>query len=370
MNPQPNTDTMDGPSDPLADEASDESDVESATTSSSVGCESVDPLSELLEESESDLNLLTLEAETVVMQQPRATQVALTEQTRKLFAGYEQHGSMTRLKVGIEKYLFDKTDLIFTDGNTHSGTAGRPPHFGKVFMHNETKDDDEQKYEVHEYSTTFTLSPAATLERTLASTHPLRTTSPSTLPYVTTLPWDPVATRVTWPGNLEWPTGLLGRLNQILTVVDHEARVRLFHHISKYGPAPIFRVGIENYLQSHYGSIFESTRDNYLAFSPETRVLLRSVFDSRPRLNRAERRLLARACRIGEESIILFWEDMTEAREAYKAMKVFMLAREVERSQEGRIMAKMDKIEQERLRAADRTPTQTNNVDADVIMTS
>jgi hypothetical protein len=133
-----------------------------------------------------------------------------------------------------------------------------------------------------------------------------------------------------WPSALELPPGFLSRINQMLTVVDHECRFRLFHHVSKYGPSPVFRAGIAAHAQSQYENIFEQMDDNYLNMTPESRQFLRGVFETNPTMNGTERRILARAVRIDEETIQAFWEDLMERRKAYWAMKIFMTAREIE----------------------------------------
>ena len=78
------------------------------------------------------------------------------------------------------------------------------------------------------------------------------------IPYVTTLPWDPIATKITWPGRLAWPHGMLSSINKILSIVDQESRVRLFHHVTKWGPSPVFRAGIAEHVKAQYRTIFET----------------------------------------------------------------------------------------------------------------
>ena len=50
-----------------------------------------------------------------------------------------------------------------------------------------------------------------------------------------------------------------------------------------------------------------------------------------PSLNPVEKRLLARACRVGEETVESFWRDMTRKRRAWLGMRLWILARERER---------------------------------------
>ncbi|KEF60893.1 uncharacterized protein A1O9_02457, partial [Exophiala aquamarina CBS 119918] len=290
---------------------------------------------ERVEEMYVRLNRLTLQAEEILAQQPRATQINLTVEIRGLFKEYKLIGSMIRLERGIEKF-FNAGDrngtLIFKSAEKQSSQKlkdsatsgnGEPAHYGKAFMHNYTADDD--KYE-HPEPAEGGVTPAGP-----QGLHPLRIIDPDSTSYVTTLPWDPVGTLVSWPAGLQWPQGLLGKVNQILSVVDHECRVRLFHHVCKYGPSPVLRAGIESQVHTHYSSIFENRAHNYLGLTPETRVFLRSIFERKSKVNVAESRLLARVCRVAYETVDLLWEDLRISRKAHMAMKVFITAREIEK---------------------------------------
>ncbi|EXJ83016.1 hypothetical protein A1O3_06833 [Capronia epimyces CBS 606.96] len=320
------------------------SDSDESFTSSSDMSEAIGTEEQLLDEHESCLYTLTLDAETLIAAQPRATQLHLTTQTRKLFKDYKQHGSMARLQVGVEKLLAadpDEENIRFQwpKDDKASGrqgpNSGRPAHYGHAWMINYTEDDDE-------YKTYGRIPcPSDTVNNPLfpdlkPHLHPLRIVDPESIPYVTTLPWNPLATTLTWPANLQWPRGLLGKINTILSIVDYESRVRLFHHVSRYGPSPVFRAGIAQHVRSHYSTIFQTAEQHYLSLTPETRSFLRSVYESKKYLNRAERRLLAQVCRIAEGSIDVFWEDLNDSRRGFAAMKVFVMARELEKSQEAK----------------------------------
>ncbi|KIV79554.1 hypothetical protein PV11_07106 [Exophiala sideris] len=323
-----NSDDLEIPNDVFTGLTLGDDDTESCTTSSSFSA-ATDPDEVLLEDLESELNTLTLEAQTIISHQPRATQLGLTSETRTLFNSYKQHGSMARLKVGIEKFLRQGDDdgkIHFDDLETEQGNTD-PGHYGEAFMLNYSAEDDAPKFVNREIS--ITNGPRS-------SYHPLRIVDAESISYVTTLPWDPVGMVVTWPGSLEWPYGLLSRVNQILSLVDVESRVRLFHHVSKYGPSPVFRVGITEHVQSQYATIFQSEEDHYLGMTSETRSFLRNVFDVKPLMNRAERRMIARICRVAEESVVILWEDTNDERRGLKAMKMFMTAREVERAKNAR----------------------------------
>lgn len=325
--------TPDDPFGDLEQKIPDDGDDTESLTSSEDENEDLSPEEQILEDLESDFNLLTLEAQTIIAHQPRATQVQFTVDTRKLFNDYQQHGSMARLKVGLEKFLERGDDggkLEFEDAEAEKANTD-PGHFGEVFMINNTADDDQPKYvdgglRVHN-----------TVNAPKSTFNQFHIVDSDSIPHVTNLPWDPVATVLRWPGSLQWPRGLLSRINQILSIVDHESRVRLFHHISKYGPSPVFRVGIAQHVESQYSTILETSEDNYLGLTPESRSFLRSVFESAVSLNRTEIRMLAQACRIAEESVKIFWEDFSSSRRGYNAMKMFMMAREVEKSKEARL---------------------------------
>jgi hypothetical protein len=304
---------------------------------------------ERLEELYAGLNYLTLQAEEIVARQPRATQVKLMLETKGLFNAYKHFGSMVRLERGVEKFLKagDRGGRLTFKATPKQGSKGiatpsneQPAHYGKAFMHNYTADDD--KYE-HPVCSDMGVPLTGSQMR-----HPLRIVDPDSLSYVTTLPWDPVGTEVRWPAALQLPKGLLGKINQVLSLADHECRVRLFHHVSKYGPSPILRAGIEAQAQTHYSSIFEDRAHNYLGLTPETRVFLRHVFEKKPTVNIAESRLLARVCRIADETVDLLWEDLAASRKAHRAMKVFITAREIEKGRQYKRREQKDFLQQQR----------------------
>ncbi|KAK6379390.1 hypothetical protein LTS17_006308 [Exophiala oligosperma] len=293
---------------------------------------------QVLEDLESELNVLTLDAETVISCQPRATQIRLVVNTRKIFNDYKQYGSMARLRRGIEKF-FERDDI--RDGKKleyatleEEQANTDPGHFGEVFMVNDTADDDVPKFvdgDTRTYNTAH--GPRSKVNK-------FHSVDRDYAALVATEPWDPVAINLKWPGVMRWPPGILGKLDQIFSLVDYESRVRLFHHVSRYGPSPIFRLGITEDVRSMYSTILETSQAHYLGLTPETRSFLRSAFVSmRSQPNAAETRLLSQACQIGEDSVNIFWEDFNASRRGHTAMRIFMTAREIEKSKEARIAA-------------------------------
>jgi hypothetical protein len=304
-----------------------------------------DPRLSLLEDLQGELNGLTLEAETILSHQSRHTQLALSSDTWSLFEQYKQFGSMARLRASVEKFLragdsdgtikfIDETKPALEDGPDISRRSKRPAHYGEAFMLNNTADDDEQKFDPNTAFVTRYIRDPFDLDPTSFESHPLRTVDPDSIPLVTTLPWDPIATKLTWPGRLLWPRGTLGNVNKILSIVDEHSRMRLFHHVCKWGPSPVFRAGIAEHVKALYSDIFQSAARNELGFTPETRSFLRSIYFQNQHLNVAEKRLLALACRIDVESVTLFWEDMFDKTKGYQAMRIFMAAREMEKLKE------------------------------------
>jgi hypothetical protein len=334
----------DGPDD-LDDLGSESSDNSDTTVS-------VDPQAQLLEDLESDLNSLTLEAETILSRQPRSTQLVLARETKALFKSYEKYGSMARLKLGIEKFfglgdergrLQLKDDTEDEDENDSQSMTLQPPrpkrpaHYGEAFKLNFTSDDDDaHKFNADSDFITPPIKDPFNPNPDSYIHHPLRIIDPDSIPYVTTLAWDPIATKITWPAHLAWPRGFLSAINKILSIVDHESRVRLFHHITKWGPSPVFRVGIAEHVKVQYSTIFQTAEENSLGLTQETRSFLRETYFKKQYLNVAERRMLALSCRINEESVKLFWEETARQLRGYGAMRTFMAAREIEKYREAR----------------------------------
>ena len=311
----------------------------------------LDPMAQILNDLTADLNSLTLEAETILSRQPRATQVVLSLETKRLFSQYEKYGSMARLKVGVQKFMRlgdEKGKLRIKDDTKEDEEEEplretlrprrppRPAHYGKAFMLNFTADDDKPKYDAEKDFITPLIRDPFNPDPNNYISHPLRIIDADSIPYITTLPWDPIATRLTWPARLGWAHGFLSSINKILSLADHESRIRLFHHVTKWGPSPVFRAGIAEHVKAQYAGIFETAQEHYLGMTPETRTFLRDIYFKKQHLNHVERRLLALACRIDEDSVQMFWEDLAESLRGYGAMRTFMAAREIEKNGEAK----------------------------------
>ena len=100
-------------------------DSDSVSSESSATTAAVDPQLQLLEDLTSNLNSLTVEAETILSHQPRNTQLVLSFETKRLFNQYEHYGSMARLKVGVQNFL------------------GLGDEKGRIRINNEMKKDDD-----------------------------------------------------------------------------------------------------------------------------------------------------------------------------------------------------------------------------------
>lgn len=222
---------------------------------------------------------------------PRKTRNKLTSQTRDIFKSYEQHGSQQRLANALEKFLLA---------------------------------DDE--------GMDFTLRPAPANPKSQVS----RNIDPESASIVRNSPFHAADLDFEIAGDVSIPPYLLAALDRIFGLYSLEARALLKHHCEKYGDEPIFRAGIREYIQSQLRGILEATQDDSLSITPESRAFLRSVYERSPDLNVAEKRMLARATRLGIETIEMFWEDLNVQRRAYIGMRQFVAARELERVQEER----------------------------------
>jgi hypothetical protein len=220
---------------------------------------------------------------------PRKTRNKLTSKTREIFKSYEQHGSQQRLALALEKFLL-------------------------------APDTDALDY---------TPRPAPTSLPKVT-----RTVDAESAPLVRELPFHAADLHLEISGDVAVPPWLLPSLDRIFGLYAAEARALLKHHCVKYGDEAIFRAGIREYIQSQLKGILESTGESDLNLSPETRRFLRSVFERSPELNLAEKRMLARATRLGVETVEMFWEDMHVRRRAWWGMRAFVRAREVERIRE------------------------------------
>ncbi|RVX68161.1 hypothetical protein B0A52_08669 [Exophiala mesophila] len=315
------------------------------------------PHHDLLELLESEMKTLALDAQTIIAQQSRATQLKLTTETRQLFNNYKQFGSMARLKVGLDKFLSQGDE----DGKIQF-TKRTPDLKSQIPQQQEDDDDDDDETdnpELPHYGATFMLDLTSNDDKPFQAptkstpVNPLLTVDPDSTPYVTTLPWDPIATQITWTRFQSWQRGRgngsggLKMINKILSIVDHECRERLFHHVCTYGPSPVFRAGIVARARTNYGTMFETANENYLGLTPESRTFLRDVYDKHSDLNSAETRLLARVCRIGRDSVDLWWEHLATERKPFAAMKIFVMAREIEKGRRAKEREKKKQQQQQ-----------------------
>lgn len=282
----------------------------------------------LLDLLESELKTLTLEAQTIISQQSRATQLKLTRETRQLFDNYRQSGSMARLKVGLDKFMSQGNE----SGTIQFNRLGPDPN-SRIYQQEDGQDNNERPH----YGAAFMLDLTAhddvpfRVPADSTPSHPLRIIDPDSTSCVTTLPWDPLAMQIVWPRNLNLQPGGLSMINKILSIADHECRERLFHHVCTYGPSPIFRAGIAARARTNYSTMFETADEHFVGLTPESRSFLRAVYEKHSNLNSAETRLLARMCRVDRDSVDLLWEHLTTERKPYTAMKIFVMAREIEK---------------------------------------
>jgi hypothetical protein len=240
------------------------------------------------------LDSLAASAQSILSQQPRKTQHALTKATRDIFTKYETHGSAARLSHNLMQFLQEGAGPDLDLRKTHPAPI---PHLTPT----PRTIDEESRGLVPDSA----------------------------------LPFHPIDTLLSYPHSNPLPASLLQALDVIFALHSHEAHNLLKHHIARYGAHPLFRAGIRALLASRLESIFLHANDDDLGMTPETRTFLRSVFEQTPEINLGERRMLARVCRVTERSIGMFWEDLHERRRAWFAMRVFVAAREVEANRAG-----------------------------------
>lgn len=295
---------MDPPSD---DELSDDCDSDGNRLSSSDSADSSsnDDISTASPEREStpppepnaELNALTAEVDDLCSQAtqelallPRKTRNKLALQTRDIFTSYEAHGSQQRLAIALERFLLAP--------------------------------DDEERLD-------YTLGPAPSPKPRVT-----RTIDPSSAPLVREMPFHATDLHLEISGDVRLPDFLLPSLDRIFGLYAAEARALLKHYTARYGDEAIFRAGIAEHVRGRLRDVLTSTGESELNISPETRRFLRSVYERKAVLNLAEKRMLARATRLGLETLELFWDDMAVRRRAWEGMQRFVAARELERLRE------------------------------------
>jgi hypothetical protein len=233
-----------------------------------------------------DLDALCSLATTELSQLPRATRKTLTSQTRAIFKSYEIHGSQLRLANALEKFL------LAPASPTTSFAPSSPPMIPAPIF---PRSNDAESGDL-----------------------------------IRTLPFHPADLKLEISGDVTIPPYLLPSLDRIFGLYTIEARALLKHHCEKYGDEPIFRLGIQQYIQSQLAGILESTANDPLGLTPEDRRFLLSVYEKHAVLNIAEKRLLAMSCWIDVETVRMFWDDMDLKREAWSGMRKLVAARELE----------------------------------------
>ncbi len=268
----------------------------------------------------SQLDALSRTAEQHFHAHPRATRTKLTTQTRIIFQSYAKHGSAARLRHNIKAFLETADEDL-------DSVEKLPPI--QPMKHQDGDLLDPAFASWGHFENTNLTSPVQA-EGGIGS----RTVDPDSSSLVTAPGLGGLEFRLdrsfVIDADTKIPDDLLPSLSRILELWEKEAELLLSHHCEKYpGIEAVARAGVREYIMSRTDNLFTSIQGNDLGLTPETREFLFSVYERHPDLNTAEKRMLVRATRLDEETIDFFWDDMTERRKSYLAMRQVIAAREL-----------------------------------------
>lgn len=216
---------------------------------------------------QNSLKNLALLAQSQLQDQPRSTQLALVEKTRKIYNDYANHGSMLGLRRSLADFLADDIEDPPTWSHAEEAAARRTrthedvsPHIAHgapsvaaespAFLKSSytfAPQDHMSLYDsfveegAGDSSTTAVDSDVlvnqmradasesmleASVRTVTSSVHPSQ--DPQTLEIIKELPFNPSNVTITFPSHLNWPTGLLKHIGNILKLNNAQANALLY----------------------------------------------------------------------------------------------------------------------------------------------
>ena len=317
------------------------------------------------------LSSLRLDAQRQLNLQPKSTQLALTGETRKIFKSYSEHGSEARLSNAIHEFLKPSDD-----------TKGLKMWSPKEAADAEKK-ANERMSNLRLHVALRALAPFR--QAAMASGRHPDSVDPTTIPDgdITDSPLDgrkthlndeeslsilkeldfaPADIKLIFPEETAIPPEILITTNKILALLNLQANMHLDHHVAKYitlSPTPhrvengyaVLRLGLQEQYAHMVSNLFATATNNNdgLSLTQSQRSWLRECYDHmgiglqggrEGEMTERERLYMARAAGIQEGEVEEWFDFMTMSTRGRKAMRTWMLAREIEAIRKAKLEAR------------------------------
>ena len=308
------------------------------------------------------LKNLQLDAQRQLNEQPKSTQLALTRQTRAIFQPYGRHGSEVLLSTSIANFLTSSSSNLTiwsaTDATTAQASAKRKHSAGITSFANHVvskalANGIPLPSDPSDPSSPLTTQPATpsqlTRLREIALTdsplngHRTLSRSPSTTDIIRSWSFHPADLTLTMPSHLALPAQLLPTVSRILDLYNLQANAHLEHLADKYltlSPYPersehayaLLRLGVLQKYTELVEGLFDTRHTNAMGLSQAQSALLRDVYEKigHRALSEREKEVLVRMLGIGGDEVEEWWGWMGRRVRAWKGVKVWVRARELE----------------------------------------
>lgn len=313
-----------------------------------------------IEHLQARLQNLHLEAQRQLNEQPKSTQLDLTTQTRAIFDSYGKHGSQALLSHSIKTFFNDDRNVDHLQIWSAADASERHAAAAQTM----------EQLRIVAAARAIKLAKHAGLQdpQVPSSNIPIPDSNPHDSPLdgrrttindeestslIREWPFFPADITIEMPAHLDLPPTLLPTVSRILDLYNAQANARLHHHTSKYitlHPTPdktahgyaLLRLGVAERYSELVSNLFvtEQTISDGLALglTQSQRAFLRDLYDrtgaagpGRPAaLTQREKALVAEMLRLEVADVEQWWEVQGAKLRGYKAMRVWMAARELE----------------------------------------
>lgn len=309
-----------------------------------------------IEQLQSRLQNLHLEAQRQLNQQPKSTQLDLTTQTRTIFDSYSKHGSQALLSHSLKTFFTDDRNIdhleIWSAANASDRQAAAAETMEQLRIVAAARAIQLSKH--HAAATSkhpHTPIPHSNPHDSPLDGHRTTTNDEETTLLLPTLPFAPASITLTLPARLDIPPSLLPTVSNILALYNASANARLHHHSAKYitlHPTPaktahglaLLRLGLAAHYAERVEHLFATEHTDGMGLGQGQRAWLRDLYErkgvqqhggkGKQKLTGREKAMVARMLRLEVGEVEEWWEEQGRKVLAYRAMRVWMAAREVE----------------------------------------
>ncbi|ETN36560.1 uncharacterized protein HMPREF1541_08838 [Cyphellophora europaea CBS 101466] len=297
------------------------------------------------------LQNLHLDAQRELNLQPKSTQLELGTQTRGIFDAYAKHGSEARLSQSIAAFLGSErnTDTlqIWSTDEAAAASAAAAQKMIQLRILAAARAIKTAKHTTvaNEMPGHINTIPDADITDSPLDGRRTTTNDEPTTPLIREWEFAPVDITLSMPNHLDLPPTLLPTVSRILNVYNLQANARLHHHEAKYitlHPTPhktvhgyaLLRLGVSERFAELVGQLFDTEHTNAMGLSQERRAWLRECYEKMgvqgQGLNQREAEMVAGMVGLDVEGVQEWWEEQGRKLRGWKAMRVWIAARELE----------------------------------------